>query len=279
MSFSVVQGPLVNDHVSVSPSTFLEAWISGTQVYGIGAGALKGGTLQFVTSSTAEPDLNHRFPGQLWFKRGEGRLYIWDQVDYPSGPSDASANNVNWLSLSDRRDMWAQVREALPPGSPLFFAGTTSGVGLDLFIPTAESLSIGDTDIFFGRTLWTLSAFGGFNPATVVRSNQTAAPCFVLLESSSSGGKARVTEWGFCDVLMGSGETGIAGPLAWDATASNTMWFRLKNYTQPSLNGNTLKWNFTGYCFDSSATNGDSTHWRRRAWKWPMAAWDSIRGT
>jgi hypothetical protein len=282
MPFTVVQGPLVNDHVSVNPSNFLEAWISGTQVYGLDEGAFKGGTLSFVISTTDEPDLNHRFPGMLWFKRGEGRLYIWDQADAPSGPSDATANNVNWLSLSDRRDMWAFTVEAVPPGTPLYFSYFTtpqSGTGADLFVPTAESLSAGDDDPFFGRTLWSLSAYAGPNGSTGIKSCMTDAVVFTALESTSSGGKARVCEWGFCDVLMASGDTGIAGPLAWDATASNTQWFRCLNYTTPSMNSRTAKWSYIGYIFTSSATNGDGVPWLRRAYKHPMACWAPTGGT
>lgn len=276
---TVIQGPLVNDHVSVNPSTFLEAWIAGTQVFGLGPGAFKGGSLQFVISSTNPPDLNHRAPGQLWFKRGDGRLYIWDQSDLPSGVSDAGVQNVNWLSLSDRRDMWAEVREQVFPGSPLFLAGTPSGIGQNLFSITGASLTTFVDDVFHGRTIWTLSIFGGSVPQTGIKGNQTFGPVFVALESAASGARTRVSEWGWCDVLMASGETGTAGPLAWDATASNSQWFRLKQYTVPSLNANTPKWSYVGYVFDTSASDGNGAPWVRRAWKHPMGCWDPACGT
>lgn len=276
----VVQGPLVNDHTSINPATFLEDWISGTSVYGLGQGAFKGGTLQFVVSSTDAPAENERNIGMLWFKRGEGRLYIWDQSDQPSGPSDASATNVNWISLSDRRDIWVQTVEALPPGTPLYFAyaNPQSGIGSDLFCPTAESLTVGDSDPFFGRTLWTMSAFAGPNGTTGIKSCMTDAVVFTLLDTSTSGGKARAVEWGFCDVLMASGDTGIAGPLAWDATAPNTQWFRCLNYTTPSMNSRTAKWTYCGYIMSSSASN-PGVPWLRRAYKHPMACWAPTGGT
>jgi len=281
MPFTVVQGPLVNDHVSVNPSTFLEAWIAGTSVYGLGSGAFKGGTLNFVYSQTDPPDLNHRFPGMLWFKRGEGRLYIWDQADLPSGPSNASATNVNWLSLSDRRDMWANIVEALPAGSPVYFSPFTtpqSGTGANLFCPTSQSLGVGADDPFFGRTIWTLSAYAGPNGSTGIKSCMTDAVMFALLETCDSNARARVCEWGFCDVLMASGETAIAGPLAWDATASNTQWFRCLNYTTPSMNSRTAKWAYIGYLFESAAT-AVSPPYLRRAYKHPMASWAPTGGT
>jgi hypothetical protein len=280
MSFTVVQGPLVNDHVAVNPSQFLENWIAGTSVYGLGAGAFKGGTLQFVISSTDPPDLNHRQPGTLWFKRGEGRLYIWDQSDLPSGVSDAGAQNVNWLSLSDRRDIWVQTVEALPAGTPLYFAYShpQSGTGADLFTETAHSLASADDDPFYGRTLWTMSAFAGPNGTTGLKSCMTDSVVFTLLDTSSSGAKARAVEFGFCDVLMASGDTGIAGPLAWDATASNTQWFRCLNYTTPSMNSRTAKWAYCGYIMSSSASNPGAP-WLRRAYTHPMACWSPTGGT
>lgn len=279
MAFTVVQGPLVNDHVSINPSTFLENWISGTSVFGLGSGAFKGNTLQFVVSSTDPPPLNERNPGMLWFKRGEGRLYVWNQFNLPSGPSDTASDVVNWLALSDRRDIWVHTVEALTPGAPLYFAPLhpQSGTGADLFCPTEESLASEDMDPFYGRTLWTMSAYAGPNGTTGLKSCMTDAVIFTLLDTSSSGGRARAVEWGFCDVLMACGATGIAGPLAWDATASNTQWFRLLNYTTPSLNSITAKWTFCGYAFDSSATV-NATPWLRRVYKHPVACWAPTGG-
>ena len=55
MSLTINQGPLPNNFTPVDPSSFLEAWIAGTTVFGLGPGAFKGSQLQFVTSDSVAP--------------------------------------------------------------------------------------------------------------------------------------------------------------------------------------------------------------------------------
>ena len=72
----------------------------------------------FITSTTDAPASSTRVPGMLWFKRGEGRLYMW-QTQLPI----VSAGNVGtfffegecgaaWQCISDRKEIYARCWNA-----------------------------------------------------------------------------------------------------------------------------------------------------------------------
>jgi hypothetical protein len=269
MSLTFNQGPLPNNFTPVDPSSFLEAWIAGTTVFGLGPGAFKGSQLQFVTSDSVAPDLNHRTPGMLWFKRGDGRLYIWDKYDLPSSDSNGSATVVDWLSISDRKDIWGRAVEAMPRGTPFYWAAGATNL-THFFSATGASMA---WDPFFGRILWSLSAFGLASTApTGAKTGMCSAMNFVALDTTASGTPVRFCELGFVPMWMASGVTGVGGPLFINFVASNTQFGRVMEYTMPTVNSLVGKWGFTGHAVESTATNAGGPY-LRTVFKTAMTSW------
>lgn len=280
----IIQGPLPNDYESVNPSTFLAAWINGTTVYELGPAEFKGGTLQFVVSSTDPPALADRFPGMLWFKRGEGRLFIWDYTDDPCGPSSANTNDVNWMSLSDRRDIWIQTVDAGPPGSIFFPAATPSGPYFHTLNPTG--MSSATFDPYMGRVLFTAGLFATSSTATGIRGQRTTAVQWINLDTAISGGKCRAVEWGFCDIYVGCGATSTYGPLTWDVMATDVRWGIPRGNTSWSGAGNPAagigKWSYFGHLNNPAAGATAYTAgapYTRPGFKWALSFWEPTGGT
>lgn len=268
MALTIVQGPLPDNFTPVDPSYFLEAWIAGTTVFQLGPGAFKGGQLQFVVSASVAPDLNHRTPGMLWFKRGNGRLYIWDWYEQPSSISNGSAAVVDWLSISDRKDIWGRAVESMPLGTPFYWAAGATNV-THFFSATGESMA---WDPFFGRIMWTLSAFGGNIQSTGIKTGMCSPMNFVALDTTASGVPVRFCELGFVPMWMASGTTGAGGPLNINFIASNTQFGRVMEYTMPTINSLVGKWAYCGHAVESTATSPGAPY-LRTVFKTPMTSW------
>lgn len=281
MSVIATNGPLPNDYESVNPATFLEAWISGVYIYNIGTSELKGGSLQFVYSNTDPPPLADRFPGMLWFKRGEGRLYLYDYTDDPCGPSSANQFDINWLSMSDRRDIWAHTVDAAVPGSLYFMAGTPSGTNFHMVNPTG--MTTASFDPYLGRPLWTMGLYGIGSCGTSVGGNRCTGATFINLDTAISGGKCRMVEWGFCDIFVGCGASNMMGPIAYDALATDIRFSFPFNFTAYSGGGNkTVKWSYYGWFNNDPAgatgyTSGAT--YTRPGLKWASSIWECTGGT
>jgi hypothetical protein len=275
MALGIDSGTLPVDGTSVDPAAFLETWISSVNIYNFGAAQFKGAPLNFVYTSTDPPALADRQPGMLWFKRGEGRLYVWDYSDAPSAPSSANTSDINWMSLSDRRDIWLQSVEAVPPGTPMYVAATPSGTLFNMTTSTGESLG---WDPYFARVLFTVSAFAASSSATGIVSNQTTGLVFVPLETTYSGGKFRACEFGFCDALMGSGVTNAAGPVAWSSIALTTDRFDIRSYSLPAINSTTEKWSFIGQAIADATAYTTGAPYLRSIFKWGQASWTPTSG-
>lgn len=268
MTLSVVQGPLPQNGQTVDPSSFLSSWISNTYVYGLGAGAFKGGSLTFIYSQTDAPPLQDRMRGTLWYARGEGRLYLWDQNNSPSGVSSAAANVVNWLSLSDRKDIWVNSFDDCPPGTPLHF--TASGVSLGgehNFTHGAANIGEGERTT---RVQWAVTKLSKFGNGTIFALNHELPEVIFIARDSAlsqaSGYMIRACELGFTDFYMSCDATGSAGMLVLGAQASETQWAkRAVDYPLlgPSDNSEAL---MIGFCTDSSASNPRSL-WTRPGFK------------
>lgn len=184
----ISQGPLPNDGEAVDPATFLEAWISGTTVVDLQSPAFSGGALQFVYSQTEPPNLGERFVGMLWFKRGEGRLYMWDQPDLPSG---LTFSDKNWIALSDRKEVWCMACAEIELGMPLSFMYTTaSGYGGPLL--TNDDQTINEDP--FARPIWLVTTHSHGSGAT----NVLGPAVWVAMETASSGTLFRACELGIC---------------------------------------------------------------------------------
>lgn len=189
---------LPQDNTRVDPSTFLEAWVTGIQVYDLPVGAFTGGSLQFIVSSTDAPATNERRNGTLWFKRGEGRLYIWDQ-------SQVSGGTKGWLSLSDRRDIWVgNLRHVAPPGTPLTFNESTSNTELTLH--GFETTTVKSPPPW--RPLWSVFPLTAESDGSLPSLSEFVV---ITLETATTDGITRACEHGFVDFRMGSGETGAGG--------------------------------------------------------------------
>lgn len=268
---TITQGPLPANGEAVDPSTFLEAWVSGTEVFGLDAGSFKGGTLDFIASSTNPPELSARRPGMMWFARGEGRLYVWDQNNLPSGASTADERLVNWLSISDRRDIWLKAIDVdvVVPGTNVQLAqsGVSNTEHEMVGGPTPGAMF--DQPPF--RVRWAATAFNAEgNPLNEsnVADGQLCEVNFVALESAASGEMFRAVEMGFCTVRMAPGEPGEAGPLLVNESASETQWYIRQD---PHLGGlsNTTGNQFLAFATDSSASN-PASDWLRPAFKYVL---------
>lgn len=264
MALTITQGPLPDNGTRVDPSSFLEDWISQTLVFGLDAGSFKGGTLNFIASSTDPPSIAERNRGLMWFKRGEGRLFVYDD---PCSPSNAAADLTNFISISDRRDIWVKALdpESVIPGQNLQIA--QSGVSLTEIKP---SFAGGFPEHPPFRVHWAVTAFnsrGHTGNDNNTSNNRLTEMCFVALESAGSGTLFRAVEAGFCNVYMACGETGIAGPLLVNENESETQWYiREEPHTQfGSTTGNM----YLAFATDSSATN-PLTAWTRPAFKFPL---------
>lgn len=277
----IIQGPLPLDGTSVNPAEFLETWISGTSVYNFGPTQFKGGSLQFVYSNTEPPPLDTRFPGMLWFKRGEGRLYSWDYSDDPCGPSSANTGDINWISLSDRRDVWLQSIESAPPGSQFFPAATPSGPYFNMLQPTGISYSY---DPYNGRVVWAVSLFATSSCGTDIRGNMTGGISWIALETTVSGAKFRAAEFGFVDMMVGCGCTSLYGPLKFDVLATDVRRFDALAYTMYSGGGGRDgldKWCYCGHLTNDPAgatAYAADAPYLRQGWKWHHSYWQPTGG-
>jgi hypothetical protein len=278
------QGPLPNDGVSFSPSIALPAWITGTQVYGLGATAFKGGSLQFVYSQTDPPATNTRTYGMLWFRRGDGRTYVWDNPFMPSqtGTSDATAN---WMCISDRRDIWMRAND-VQPGEPLQLGVLPSNAGYFVATNNAQWNDPAKPLDPTWRLLWHGTKFSESNSRLGNYAPNFVTPLwFISLDTAVSDANkklVRCVEIGFCNVLCVSGSTGTAGELGLPEssgfTATMKRTFQRLSYYESVYSGQSDSaragmHSFFCHAIDSSASNpGDN--WLRPAFKIPMAPYD-----
>lgn len=262
----IVQGSLPTNGDVVDPSLFLEAWVSGSSIFDMGPGAFKGGTMAFVVSATDPPALQDRQRGTLWFKRGEGRLYLWDQNDLPSGASSADERVTNWISISDRRDIWVKATETTFQGTPLQLCH--SGASNTEHEVTTGLVTLG-ADMTY-RVKWAVTHRAGPHnsvPVADALDGKVSEMLFIALESAASGAMLRAVELGFCNVAMMSGESGVAGPLTVGEIGTETQYFKRLD---PDILPTTLSGRlFVGFATDSSATSYASAG-LRPAWKFAL---------
>jgi hypothetical protein len=280
---TINQGPLPNDGETVDPSVFLEAWIAGTTVFGLPAGAFTGGTLQFVISATDAPATNERRVGLLWFARGEGRLYTWDQPDitgrvpFPPFPGDLSSVPVpgssysgvrGWISLSDRRDIWVRtVRHPCPVGAPLTFVANSVASNFNHHMLTGTDATDGQIR---GpdrpeRPIWacyplTANSDGSCPPLAEI--------IFVARDSAGTNGILRAVEHGFCQVRCSSAMTGAGGWLRLAGGVANVGF--IDGFSVLGTAASEISGMVTGFFSDSSATVA-TTQWLRGAYKVAVA--------
>lgn len=141
----------------------LKRFVESVEISGLGASNF-GTDLNFVTSQTLEPSGATR--GTLWFRRGDGRLYIYDKDFYGSHSYDSSYSGTGlWVALSDRKDLLVRTTTSdnatlvLTPYWPRIFSGhassvTTVGTTSYRHVPVAQRRgSFGD--VLFKMPVWT----------------------------------------------------------------------------------------------------------------------------
>lgn len=136
MVLSVTPGPLPNDGTAfANVGGELEAYVEGTEIQNIGIDSFVNDNTPFVISSTEPPAFIT--PGQLWYKRGEGRLYCrfttgvssesWAVTEGGNGLTLANAaypmEAAHWMAVSDRREVYCvyfsdDVNRFLNPHQP-----------------------------------------------------------------------------------------------------------------------------------------------------------------
>jgi hypothetical protein len=200
MSYIINQGPLPFDGEKVDPGDFLEAWVGGTDIFNLDAGAFKNGTAQFVWSQSEAPRVDQRYLGMLWFKRGDGRLYMWDK---PDSPSQLTFSDANWTCLSGRRELWCFASNG--PILPGMMCLNTQNTNLSL---TTDLMTYGGgyTSMEHCRPIWSVWAPAAF----AILYNHTPELMLIASETAQSGTLFRAVEVGFVDIWAASGETGAA---------------------------------------------------------------------
>lgn len=228
---TIIHGPLPNDGDSVDPSVFLEAWINGsvlTDLTSTEFGSSKGtegvpaeGQTGFIVSQTDPPATSVRFAGLFWFERGAGRLQMWDDLDQPSQLTSASGasfpeiwhNGADWLSMSERRELWVLSKEPISQGAMCFLVtnsrtfhviSTYSGSNYTFAHPTEFGTGNRMMTPQPSRAYWAVTS----QPPVTAEAGEVTEVSFVALESAASGTFFRVAEWGFVDLLAHSGTTG-----------------------------------------------------------------------
>lgn len=204
---------LPQDGTTVDPSTFLEAWIAGADVWNFDLGAFDNSDLQLVYSATLAPATSMRTAGMLWFQRGDGRLYLWDVVD----PSSSYYSGLRgWIALSDRRELW--VNAALSPvvlGSPLSpqISSAASTVGQEMIVtnePLTYSPNGNPTSDLGYRPIWSMWPWDNASLVNAYTPYPSIMLC-VAVDSATTAAPFRAVEHGFCTVYMTSGESGTGG--------------------------------------------------------------------
>jgi hypothetical protein len=220
----------------------------------------------------------------LWFKRGEGRLYVWDNPFMPSqtGTSDASAN---WMSMSDRRDIWLRTNNVVPgealqlgvlPSAVGYFVATNGAVWNDPAKPMDPTW----------RMLWHATKFSESNSRLGNNAPNCSTPLwFICLDTAVSNANkklVRAVEIGFTYAVCESGSTGTSGELGLPEysgmTDSTLRAFRRRSYYESVYSGqsNAARAGMdTFFChvLDSSASNPGQP-WMRPVFKIPMAPYD-----
>ena len=94
MAFTISPGPLPQDHEDVDASTFVEAFVVGTDVGGF-TSDMFGADMSFIATQSDPPSYKR---GALWFRRGEGQLYFCDSPDQ-------STPSCFWTAVGPRKEI------------------------------------------------------------------------------------------------------------------------------------------------------------------------------
>jgi len=283
MPLIIQQGPLPNDGENVDPATFLEAWINGSVITGLDGSNFDTGEggLSFVVSQTDAPASSTRTPGLFWFKRGEGRLYVWDPLDAPSAltlATDAARyrQGHDWISLSRGKQNWCIASKDIPQGALCYMTHST----LEGILTTHsesfwsfradEQPGRGGHAPLVGRMYWFVTDQPAIESGTAFVTEIT----FIALESAASGTIFPAQEFGWCDMLASSGSTGSASyAFVTDSGVSESSFLQPGAWQTQSTNPGRM---FVATFTDSSATSPTDV-WLRSGFKLHFAPWGIAR--
>lgn len=187
MSLIITQGPLPQDGQRVDASTFLEEWVSNTDVRGLD-GTSFGDDIQFVVSQT---DTAQDRRAGFWFERGRGQLYFRD--NFNRSGRYATAFNAYWMGLAPLRTFVAEALEPAQQGGIMFMGETGGGPSL---------LNSFYEDSFLRRV-------PTFTQSGVNQGNRYGSYVGLALESRESGLPVPLVDWGFCEALIASGGSNV----------------------------------------------------------------------
>ena len=104
MTIVVTPGPLPDDGTRIKVDPTLDAFVQGTVITNIGAEQFgSGADVSFVVTATDPPATSARTNGMLWYRRGEGVLYMWDN-------QQAAQGIALWVAVSNRKEMVVRVQ-------------------------------------------------------------------------------------------------------------------------------------------------------------------------
>lgn len=180
-------GPLPRNGDRADASTFLEEWVNNTDVAGIGADSLSS-DVALVTSQTDAPSGALRKRGQLWFQRGLGRLWIFDDPDRDN--TTYSSNQEQFVRIAPDREILMEVDQSISAGQVVWMRRPASA--MTAFYKDSKGRQTGQ---FFSH--------GNLNGSGA--SGRAGIYTYVAQEAIVTGRTGRCTEWGFCGGLIASG--------------------------------------------------------------------------
>jgi hypothetical protein len=105
MTLEITPGTLRNEGPGFIPQTHFKGFIETTDVVNFGPEQFERDTnnaIHFIFSATDPPATNSRSRSLLWYRRGDGRMYAWDNAWQDT---NASLSVGLWVAVSDRKDL------------------------------------------------------------------------------------------------------------------------------------------------------------------------------
>lgn len=111
----VSPGPIPKDGEGINPEVDLEAMVNQTSISNLEKEQFVNTWAPFIVAATDAPASSTRVPGLLWYKQGEGRLYMWNtQLPIVSSGSVGTwflegESGAEWQCVSDRKEIYCRA--------------------------------------------------------------------------------------------------------------------------------------------------------------------------
>ncbi len=210
MPLIINQGPLPQDGDRVAADIFLEDWVRGTTIGGLDANSFRT-SINLIASQTDTPTSRR---GLLWFKRGEGTLYIREEVDRGESRYTGARNAPN-VAIAPQRAVMAEVQDGFAPvGAGVAIGEITTQGFLSSFFEDSE-----------GRRIVIFRSSTGNMPSITKQGFYTG----VITDTTGTLQPTQLIQWGFTNALIASGGSnlgrGYFAKVSYDSSASNAGWF------------------------------------------------------